>query len=674
MKVNLIGRVRNTPLPKTQGLLPVFEAIINSIDAIEDTGKDISEEGKITIRVLRKLGLDLKQDEGHTHEPINGFEIEDNGIGFNENNFSSFNEADSQHKAQRGGKGIGRFLWLKAFKTVEVDSTFIENDITMRRTFRFSLASPDGISNHEIREEHETKQIRTIVKLLDFDDAYEANIPRTGETIAQRILEHCLEYFVLTKAPIVEFIDEDDLEIINLDSLYDNLVSNSEKNTYTIKKQTFHVNHFYLQAWSGLHHHVSYCADRRVVTSDNIKPKISNLPSTISINDNEESLIYAGYISSNYLDTHVNPLRTGFETLPDDATLFDSEISLSEIKEETLEVIKGQLAPFTSRIQAKKEERIRAYINNNAPEYRHIIKNHNGELEQIEPDISDKVLDRELYEIHREIEDKLKQKTKDLLDDLSENDDYEEQWEKFSEYLGEFNDVGKSNLAKYILHRKTILSLLDNALKIQDDEKFSKEAAIHEFIFPLRKTSDDITYDDHNLWIIDEKLAYHYYLASDLPLSQIDVLENNSESRPDLILFYDNAFAMAEDEPPYNSGIVIFEFKRPMRDNYNDDENPIAQVFQYVEEIRNGDKKDKNRRTMNISPTVPFYCYIIADITNNLKKQAKFYGLRPTPDSGGYFGYNDQLNVYIEIIGFEKLISDSKKRNRILFDKLNLNG
>jgi hypothetical protein len=36
MKINLYGQVGNTKLTSSQGLLPLFEAVINSIEAIED--------------------------------------------------------------------------------------------------------------------------------------------------------------------------------------------------------------------------------------------------------------------------------------------------------------------------------------------------------------------------------------------------------------------------------------------------------------------------------------------------------------------------------------------------------------------------------------------------------------------------------------------------------------
>jgi hypothetical protein len=47
-------------------------------------------------------------------------------------------------------------------------------------------------------------------------------------------------------------------------------------------------------------------------------------------------------------------------------------------------------------------------------------------------------------------------------------------------------------------------------------------------------------------------------------------------------------------------------------------------------------------------------------------------GARPTPDNLGYYGYNPNLNAYYEVLSYTKLLNDAKKRNRILFEKLNL--
>jgi hypothetical protein len=66
------------------------------------------------------------------------FAITDNGIGLNDENFDSFNTAFSDHKLSRGGKGLGRFTWLKAFDKVEIDSTFEkQGEDPQRRRFTF---------------------------------------------------------------------------------------------------------------------------------------------------------------------------------------------------------------------------------------------------------------------------------------------------------------------------------------------------------------------------------------------------------------------------------------------------------------------------------------------------------------------------------------------------------
>ncbi|MFM7856951.1 MAG: hypothetical protein ACKO96_34765 [Flammeovirgaceae bacterium] len=68
----------------------------------------------------------------------------------------------------------------------------------------------------------------------------------------------------------------------------------------------------------------------------------------------------------------------------------------------------------------------------------------------------------------------------------------------------------------------------------------------------------------------------------------------------------------------------------------------------------------------------PIYTYIICDLTKNLRKSANDAGYKPLPDNDGFFFFNDNYNLYVEIISFDKLIRDSKQRNKVLFEKLNL--
>src|SRR5689334_8892771 len=105
MKTDLAGKIQNTSLPKKKALLPMFEAIVNSIQAIEDAGLEPSQ-GKIKITLYRENLLDEKQPV----EPgIESITIQDNGVGLNADNYKSFSTAESRYKKGRGGKGIGRF-------------------------------------------------------------------------------------------------------------------------------------------------------------------------------------------------------------------------------------------------------------------------------------------------------------------------------------------------------------------------------------------------------------------------------------------------------------------------------------------------------------------------------------------------------------------------------------
>lgn len=677
MRANVVGRVRNTDLPKSKALLPVFEAVINSIDAIEDSGTDLSNS-RIDIYIKRQLTLPLPdsgESEHRSHSPICGFEIHDTGVGFTEKNFQAFNEADTQIKADRGGKGVGRFLWLKAFRKVEIDSTFIHDGKIAQRTFEFTLEVPDGIGGHSLSYDSDLDHPRTIVRLIEFKEEYETHLPRAAVTIAQRLIEHCLEYYVLGNMPPVILHDEEEEEPILLSQLYENLVANTKRGTIHIDDHGFDVIHFFLHASSGLVHHISYCANSRVVLTDRISTKVANLPPVITQEETNEAYVYAGYVSSDYLDSRVNQYRTGFDIMPEGSDLFPSELPWPKIEAGILSASTEVLRPFTEVLRVEKEKRIRNYVNNSAPEYKYIVKKHPHQLDRIPPEASEEKVDRCLYDIHRQIESDLRRQANDFLDEnllAQEGVPSEEQLQRFSQFWEEWNEVGKASLAKYIVHRKYMLSFLEQALKRQESGKYSREEVVHQIIFPMKTTSDDLTFDKHNLWIIDEKLAYHRYLASDLRLSRVQEIDSDSSLRPDLLIFFDSAIAVVEEESPYSSGVVIFEFKKPMRDDYSEDNNPIQQVLRYVQEIKQGKARDKDGRPFRVAESTPFYCYIIADLTPHLQEQATYHNLLQTPDGAGYFGYNQGTGAYVEILDFDKLLQDSKKRNRTLFEKLNL--
>lgn len=674
MLANVARRVMNTPLHPSNGLLPLFEAMINSIDAIEDAGID---DGMVEIFIRRSDQRHMFGESGFRSEnTILGFDVVDNGLGFNDENFISFNTSDSPLKANRGGKGIGRFLWLKAFDHVEVDSVYSGGNVWKRRTFRFSLTK-DGITELDVTEDA-NKQCRTEVRLTGFKEEYASRVPSALDRIAQRAIEHCLEYFVLDRAPAI--IIHDAGNSLNLTTLYREMITSRQKTTFTLKKHDFTVTHFMVQARAEVGHKISYCANHRVVRQNTLTASsVSNLPPRLPAED-ANPVVYAGYVSGEYLDANVSQERTTFHIPVRSDSMLDDEVSWNELEQAVHAEAGLFLQPFTEPVKSDKFERVRQYVESKAPEYRPLLKSHVKRLDPIPPNLSDSKLDLALYEIQRDVEIDLRRNGYKLLEQArtetrAEGDETSLRHflDQFVQFLEDWNEVGKANLARYIVHRKAMLTFLDEALRLQRDGTYALENAVHEIIFPLRQTSDDIAYEKHNLWILDEKLAYHYYAASDLPLRKVEAVESESSDRPDLIIFDKPIAAVLEDSAPF-SGVVIFEFKRPMINNFTDDKNPIAQVYGYVEQIRNGSVRDRHGRQFHVQSQTPFYCYIVCDLTPRLVAQAKNHDLKKTPDDQGFFGYNSNHHAYIEVIAYDKLVRDAKRRNQILFDKLNMHG
>ena len=80
----------------------------------------------IEVRIIRgqQAPMDYGDQIPTIAEPIYGFVVTDNGEGFHDKNMEAFETLDTEHKSIYGGRGVGRLLWLKAFKKVEVVSHY----------------------------------------------------------------------------------------------------------------------------------------------------------------------------------------------------------------------------------------------------------------------------------------------------------------------------------------------------------------------------------------------------------------------------------------------------------------------------------------------------------------------------------------------------------------------
>ena len=155
----------------------------------------------------------------------------------------------------------------------------------------------------------------------------------------------------------------------------------------------------------------------------------------------------------------------------------------------------------------------------------------------------------------------------------------------FDEYCENISELSRASLAEYVIRRKAVIDLLEKALEVDENGRYSKESRIHSIICPMQTISDEIRFDDMNLWLIDDRLAYHHFLASDKKMNTISVLDSDVEKRMDLAIF-DAALSYTAD-PENISSITIVELKRPQRDDLATEEtDPITQVYDYVTDIK----------------------------------------------------------------------------------------
>ncbi len=272
MRTNLSGRVKNTSLPKTHALLPLFEAVVNSIHSIEETGNDFSSS-HITISIIRsdQASLPLEGTEKLNKTQIIGFKVIDNGAGFNEHNFQSFETLDSDYKVEKGCHGIGRLLWLKAFDDVKIRSIYETDKGLKGREFLFDAV--EGIKVlYEFQDNCTTR--KTVVELKGLKKNYKACVPKTLQSIANVLLEHCFWYFARTGGcPFITI--EDDTEKILLNDLYEQCMHGAILNEkIKIENYNFSIMHIKFRSLPLENQALCFCAGNRAITKEKLSEKI----------------------------------------------------------------------------------------------------------------------------------------------------------------------------------------------------------------------------------------------------------------------------------------------------------------------------------------------------------------------------------------------------------------
>jgi hypothetical protein len=664
VKTDVEGKLRNTHFGPTKALVPLFEAVVNSFQAIEDVGNGASRRPhRVEITANRDAPI------AGIVSRIDGFTVTDDGIGFTDENLDAFFTAETRYKAKRGGKGLGRFSWLKLFLYAQVESHFRQDGKMWMRSFKFrAQEEPPAPLTESIEPEPKTS-----ITLFGMMTPWKENCPRSLETIGHRLIEHCLPFFLDPKCPAV--IIRDDADHIDLNEYFkEHFEAKATQHSFRVGDIGFTLKGMRLHTPQERHHRLLYAANSREVVHDRLESYLPNLRKTLT--DEGGAFVYMGFVESTFLDApgSVNTERTNF-TFPSDQTSEDSdsnEITLASIRNAALPAVTADLAPFLAEINAEKQDAIETYIETEAPQFRPLKRYLRDFIDRIPPGAGGKALETALHEQLYEKQQQIRNESRALLEESDKASLKPEEYEaKLNDFLERSNELGKSSLAEYVVHRRVMLEFLEKSLQLNPDTgKYPLEEIVHKIIYPMKTTSDDVPYEQQNLWIIDERLSFHGFLGSDMPLNSMAPLGSAYKSRPDLFIF-DRALSFSEESTALTS-LVIVEFKKPARTDYSK-EDPVAQVTRLISEIKGGHFKDKNGVEIKAqSERLPTYAYIICDTTKEIVAIAESRGMLPTPDNLGYYIYNPPLSAYIEIISYAKLLRDAKRRNRVLFEKLQL--
>jgi len=646
---------------------PVVEMIVNAIQAIDEAGRT---DGRVAIRAQRNSQAEL---DGSLPEVIS-FEVEDNGIGFTDVHRNSFDTLYSDLRIKEGGKGFGRFTGLKYFEDLHIKSVYRdESDFKVRS---FSM----GKGNDIIVREKVTISVKqytgTVVTLSDLKEGHAFD--KRLSTIARNLVERLLPYFITQDyvCPQIVLAEQDGSGAIRLNDFCSNELTSAireikiERKTFTLKgsdnEEEFLVRIFKLYAPRKQKSRISLVAHRREVTGSTIHKYIPEFEDEFYEKDSrgeidhDRNYIIKAYVFGPYLDRNVSLERGGFEFKMESDLILG--IAQAEIEREAAAIAKEAVGAHITLRQQKKRERVQTYVDEEAPWHKASLAkidlsgmSYNPTNEEIETRLQKEKFEQEV-EIKRGVAKLLAESNFDNV----RND--------VLELVSKISDTGKNDLIHYIALRRKILDIFQKSLEVDDTGGYPSEGVVHDIIFPRKGDAETTSFNDHNLWIVDERLNFTNYVSSDVPL------DGRNTERPDLLVYNKRILFRGDNEA--SNPITIFEFKKPQRDDFanpSSQEDPVQQIVRYVNNIRDGKFKTPEGRKMLIAENTPFYGYVVCDLTPKveswLQREKDF---KPMPDRLGWFQWMVNINLYVEVLSWDKVLKDAKMRNQIFFEKLGI--
>jgi hypothetical protein len=626
-------------------LLPVLEAVSNAMHGIEARFENrATNEGKIDIVIANANNPSKIQ-----------ISITDNGIGLTDENYLSFKTPFSGHKLKLKGRGFGRFIAFKVFSRILYSSRHELFTKPFVRAFRFDINRDEELIYFDATPDfdHIGLRVEYDSPLTPWHDLIkELNQSSVSDTIAS----HFLPYFLYKWLPEIT-IKFDSSPAESITKHFQSVFVQSAKGEVVVeidsKQETLQYSLTKIPKTRSFKNHcLLFTAADRIVGAPKDLTNILGQPHFRDENDKDYIII--GVVRGDAFEARLNDARTGIDLPPKVVEKIVSAVSdviqqgetsqIEKIKTEQSSDLRGALQENPILRLGLRGKSVGEYVSS---------KPNNWTAQQFVADLA--------IERFRASKDLTKAIT-------SAAGDAENYIANIKDIVSKIDANNKEALAEYVIHRKNVIELVEAARKYNADAKRADEDVIHDLIFRRFSDTAKTDYFEHNLWLIDDALAFLPYVSSDRTARGAG--RKKGDKVPDLT-FFDDSLILGDND---GTTMTIVEFKKPSRDDYASGPaktDPVKQVLETLElAVRAGGLTKTDGAHMSFTGVVRRFAFIVADLTPTMVKVLHDHDFTNDQNPAIYVKHRDRERILIQAIGYDTLIENAKKRNQAFFSVL----
>jgi len=653
--IDLATEVKRAALPDgLHGFLfPIYEAISNALHSIEDRWDDALEE---------KGRLDVVFDDRAREVTV-----VDNGSGFDDANLSAFLTPLRGNKYERGGKGFGRFMAFKVYSRVFYSSgQEISDGMQTRGCYRYDPFSSDD--NLIVVEEADGAGAHShdcgLTVLMrspkaDFEDYFvlagkERKQNHTAEDIVSALLDHFLIEFIQKKVPKHFVLSIQGAKFNIYQYFHESLaVGGNRKEEMIIGSETveFTFDYFKVGEEHAKKHRLYFYANNRAASDlESISSGLNSNPFIEMKGEDEFRYYYLVAVSSDFFKSSQSRDR-----ITNLHGKIDHNRTKKSIKDHLIAMAKAHILDLEQAYTSGRRSKMKEHVDHLIAIDPLLRRGLGGKTSE------EFVKKRGITETREQLaQDLFVERFRQKFDftKLSEETSVEELVRLVRDKIPE---DAKEALAVYVAYRNNVIQVFRQLLN-KDDDGLATEDKVHKLIYPRYRDSEQIDYSSHNLWLIDDDLAYARYISSDR------TPEGNARRKGE---FAHDLLINNDDE------LMIVEMKRPQKRDYDgtkeaDTKNPVDQLKNQVLDIRERGKViTSGGREIAIDDTSMVRGYILADWNDKLERYLKTEDFIRT-NFGGQMAYRyyRELNLIIEVLAFDRLIDRASNRNEAFVSML----